>query len=65
MSTLLLALLLGCPVGNPARAAIDAAKAEDAAAADGVFSCPMHPEVAQDHAGKCPKCGMDLVRRGQ
>lgn len=22
----------------------------------------MHPEVKQDHAGSCPKCGMDLVR---
>ena len=25
------------------------------------FSCPMHPEVVKDAAGKCPKCGMDLV----
>ncbi len=26
-----------------------------------VYTCPMHPEVKQDKAGKCPKCGMDLV----
>lgn len=26
-----------------------------------VFSCPMHPGVAQDHAGNCPECGMKLV----
>ncbi|HKR03107.1 MAG TPA: HlyD family efflux transporter periplasmic adaptor subunit [Bacteroidia bacterium] len=26
-----------------------------------VYYCPMHPEVQQDHPGKCPKCGMELV----
>ncbi len=25
-----------------------------------VYTCPMHPEVRQDHAGVCPKCGMAL-----
>ncbi len=25
------------------------------------YSCPMHPEVLQDHPGSCPICGMDLV----
>ena len=25
------------------------------------YTCPMHPEVKQDHPGRCPKCGMDLV----
>tara|TARA_R110002072_G_scaffold145460_1_gene292018 strand:+ start:172347 stop:174749 length:2403 start_codon:yes stop_codon:yes gene_type:complete len=24
------------------------------------YTCPMHPEVEQDHPGACPKCGMDL-----
>lgn len=24
------------------------------------YTCPMHPEVTSDKAGKCPKCGMDL-----
>ena len=24
------------------------------------FTCPMHPEIRQDHAGICPKCGMTL-----
>ena len=27
-----------------------------------VYSCPMHPEVRSAVPGKCPKCGMDLVR---
>jgi Cu+-exporting ATPase len=35
------------------------------AAASGktVYTCPMHPEVQQDHAGDCPKCGMALEPR--
>ncbi|MEN9762345.1 MAG: hypothetical protein RI906_2171 [Pseudomonadota bacterium] len=24
------------------------------------YTCPMHPEVRQDHPGTCPKCGMTL-----
>jgi Cu(I)/Ag(I) efflux system membrane fusion protein len=26
-----------------------------------IYYCPMHPEVQQDHPGKCPKCMMDLI----
>ena len=26
-----------------------------------VYTCPMHPDVRQDHPGSCPKCGMTLV----
>ena len=29
-------------------------------AAGAVYTCPMHPEVRQDHPGACPKCGMAL-----
>ena len=25
-----------------------------------VYTCPMHPEIRQDHPGNCPKCGMAL-----
>jgi Cu2+-exporting ATPase len=27
-----------------------------------VYTCPMHPEVRSDSPGKCPKCGMQMVR---
>ncbi len=27
------------------------------------YTCPMHPEVMSDKAGKCSKCGMDLVKK--
>ena len=25
-----------------------------------IYTCPMHPEVRQNHPGACPKCGMTL-----
>jgi len=25
-----------------------------------LYTCPMHPEIRQDHPGNCPKCGMSL-----
>jgi hypothetical protein len=26
------------------------------------YTCTMHPEVRMDSPGKCPKCGMELVK---
>ncbi len=31
-----------------------------AAVQGSVYTCPMHPEIRQDHPGDCPKCGMHL-----
>ena len=28
-----------------------------------VYTCEMHPEVIMDKPGKCPKCGMELVKK--
>jgi Cu+-exporting ATPase len=28
--------------------------------ANPIYTCPMHPEVQQNHPGECPKCGMTL-----
>ncbi len=28
--------------------------------ATSLYTCPMHPEIEQDHPGTCPKCGMAL-----
>jgi hypothetical protein len=27
------------------------------------YTCSMHPEVITKEPGKCPKCGMDLVKK--
>jgi Heavy metal binding domain len=32
--------------------------------ATATYLCPMHPDVRETIAGKCPKCGMDLVPQG-
>jgi Cu+-exporting ATPase len=32
----------------------------EASAAKPIYTCPMHPEIQQDHPGNCPKCGMTL-----
>jgi Cu+-exporting ATPase len=36
------------------------APASASASAPASYTCPMHPEVRQDHPGDCPKCGMAL-----
>jgi Cu+-exporting ATPase len=43
---------------SPAEAAAPAPAPEPVAGA--IYTCPMHPEIRQDHPGDCPKCGMAL-----
>jgi Cu+-exporting ATPase len=39
----------------------DAAPAAPVVAAAGtIYTCPMHPQIRQDHPGDCPICGMTL-----
>src|SRR5664280_1037935 len=40
--------------GNRSTAKVEASVAKP------IYTCPMHPEVRQDHPGNCPKCGMTL-----
>jgi Cu+-exporting ATPase len=37
--------------------------ADDSLVVDAIYTCPMHPEIVQDHPGNCPKCGMALEPR--
>ena len=30
------------------------------ATGQGIYTCPMHPQIQQDHPGNCPICGMTL-----
>ena len=43
-----------------AQGAAETALAPATTAAGTVYTCPMHPEIRQDHPGTCPKCGMTL-----
>jgi Cu+-exporting ATPase len=46
-----------CESGHAAKQTAPLAGAE--------YTCPMHPEIRQDHPGSCPKCGMALESVGQ
>ncbi len=35
----------------------------EAETAQEIYTCPMHPEIIRDKPGKCPICGMDLVKK--
>ena len=41
------------------------AKHKNKAQGKSVYTCPMHPEVEQDHPGDCPKCGMALELKAE
>ncbi len=74
VSLVLLATALACGGGSDDAKPVEAPPAPKAAettpsadkgtaeAGEAVWTCPMHPEVRQDHPGSCPKCGMDLVK---
>ncbi len=61
------AVLLARREGSPPsyaqslQAPTPAAQIAQPTAAKPMYTCPMHSEVQQDHPGKCPICGMDLV----
>jgi hypothetical protein len=38
---------------------------EDKSSKKTQYTCSMHPEVVSDKPGKCPKCGMTLVPKGE
>jgi P-type Cu+ transporter len=53
------------PVKTPADTTVsehgvESAITVESSAAKPLYTCPMHPEVQQDHPGNCPKCGMTL-----
>ncbi len=48
-------------VSEPSRAhEDDPGKKVESASKGQIYTCPMHPEVQQDHPSPCPKCGMAL-----
>ncbi|GAB2452288.1 RND transporter [Hymenobacter qilianensis] len=41
------------------------ADAHNHEAAGDLYTCPMHPQIIRDKPGKCPICGMDLVKKSK
>ncbi len=46
------------PAGSESPASAGATRPEQ----HQLWTCSMHPQVVEDHPGKCPICGMNLVR---
>ncbi len=44
-------------------AAADTSATAPASATASYYTCEMHPEIHSDKPGKCPKCGMNLVKK--
>jgi len=58
--------IAGCSREQPSEAVVDAADDTPAEHAlkhmSAEYRCPMHPDIVRDEPGKCPVCGMDLVK---
>ncbi len=60
-----LAILLAANTGTFAQTGKDSTKTHKATSKGVKYTCTMHPEVVMDKPGKCPKCGMTLVKMKQ
>ncbi|WP_175938419.1 heavy metal translocating P-type ATPase [Caballeronia sp. BCC1704] len=48
-------------VASPTKYISGSAESDAQAAPEGtIYTCPMHPQIRQDHPGNCPICGMAL-----
>lgn len=57
--TALLTLVTAC--GNRSEKAQDTSEKQEVITAT-YYTCSMHPEIHSAQPGKCPKCGMDLIK---
>ncbi|HEX7411981.1 MAG TPA: heavy metal-binding domain-containing protein [Bacteroidales bacterium] len=57
LAAALFVTLSACSNSTPKSSAAESKAAEKA-----IYTCTMHPEVRSDKPGKCPKCGMELVK---
>jgi len=58
----LLLAAIGCkPSGGDSMGSMTNNSSASTMPAGMTYTCTMHPEVASDKPGKCPKCGMELV----
>lgn len=49
--------------GQPVQASNESAMEHAVRHLDSKYVCPMHPQIVRDEPGKCPICGMTLVKR--
>ena len=57
LTLLVLIVIVGCNNKKDPHAAHNAEAAKE------FYTCPMHPEIIRDKPGKCPICGMKLVKK--
>lgn len=58
----LLTIVFACNQTHKSNNAISTDSTSHSLAA-ATYTCKMHPEISSDKPGKCPKCGMDLVKK--
>jgi Cu(I)/Ag(I) efflux system membrane fusion protein len=51
-----IAVISACSNPKPAPVAVQTKS-------DAKYTCPMHPQILEDHQGSCPICGMTLVKK--
>lgn len=56
------ALKPGMFVSADIHAALNSQGAPAPTGAEGLFTCPMHPQIMRESGGSCPICGMDLKK---
>jgi Cu(I)/Ag(I) efflux system membrane fusion protein len=56
MLLVFVAVLNACSNPKPAPVAVQATS-------EVKYTCPMHPQILEDHPGSCPICGMTLVKK--
>ncbi len=62
---LLAGILIGWLMFRNQRAASGSHEQTSEISQDVVWTCSMHPHIRMSQPGKCPICGMDLIRLGQ
>ena len=55
--------LLGLALGIWGLPLVSAAEEHQHKEAAVSYTCPMHPEIQKNEPGKCPQCGMNLVKK--
>lgn len=56
MLVALIGVISACSNPKPATTLVQAKS-------DAKYTCPMHPQILEDHPGSCPICGMTLVKK--